>query len=251
MGIFDYFKNYKENSRRSSLRKNIACLSNKHQLTENRYAAAEALGKEGTDVAIAGLLRRYDFTYENSIKDKAEKEYVANLIEGFGDRAILIVKEYIQKGTNIAWPLKILDKLISKREVLDFLLSNLSLEDATFRENILEKRLDILNYLAEFKDKEIVRKVIAFLSDEEEEVRFRAIEVLGEQGDEDAKDPIVKLLVDENESSRIKMKIFDVLLNHNWSVAGYRKTVEEILPQGYYLTRDGTIKIRGNVSGEI
>jgi len=247
MGLIDFIKGYKERNRIGSLRRNISKLSNKHQLSENRYAAAESLYNNGSNEAIAGLLKRFNFTYENSIKDKAEKEYVSKLILNFGERAIPFIKNYIKNEANISWPLQILDELIPKNEILNFLLSLLNDEDATFKESVLEKRLDLLNYLSEFKDREIVEKVISFLSDEEEEVRFKAIEVLGKQGDSSAKDHVLKLLADDSESIRIKMKIFEVLLITEWPVSGFRKKVEEILPEGYYLTREGIVKIRGNV----
>jgi len=247
MGLGNFFKNYKEKRRKGAVRKNIARISNKHQLSENRYAAAEGLYNDGSDEALAGLLQRFNFTYDNSIKDKSEKEYITKLILKEGKRMIPLVKDYICRFENIAWPLKILGQLINKEEVLGFLLSVTSDEDSTFKEDVLEKRLDLMNYLAEFKDEAIVDKVISFLKDEEEEVRFKAIEVLGKQGDEKAREPILELYVSEEESMRIKMKVLEVFIETNWSVAGFRKKVEELLPEGYYLTRDGTIKLRGNV----
>lgn len=247
MGIKELITKYRAKSKASGIRKNIARLADKHQLSENRYAAAEALSNDGSDAAIKGLLQRFNFTYDNSIKDKGEKEYVTRLVLGYGERSIPFIKEYIYKEENIAWPLKILGQLIHRDQVLKFLLTVLNDEDSTFKESVLEKRLDLLNYLAEFKDKEIVDKVISFLTDEEEEVRFKAIEVLGKQGDERAREPILKLFVDENESMRIRMKILEVFLATEWSVSGFRSKVEEMLPEGYYLTKDGVVKIRGNV----
>ena len=247
MGLKEFLKNYKEKRRIASIGKNTSRISDKHQLSENRYAAAETLFKDGSDDAIRGLLRRFDCTYDNSIKDKAEKEYVQKLILSFNGRAIPLIKEYIRERENIAWPLRILERLIPKNEVLNFLLSVLSDEDATFKENILEKRLDVLNYLAEFKDPEIVKRVVGFLFDDEEEVRFRAIEVLGEQADESARDELIKMLLSQQESPRIKMRILEVIMQVGWSVSGFRKKVEDILPDGYYLTREGKIKVRGNV----
>lgn len=246
MGLKDFISNYKEKRRASSLKRNISRLANKHQLSENRYAAAEWLHSDGSDEAIAGLLKRFGFTYDNSIKDKAEKEYVTKIILSFGERAVPAIKDYINRHENIAWPLRILEKLIPKEDILEFLLSILSEEDATFKDDILEKRLDLLNYLAEFKDPRIVKKTVSFLKDEDEEVRFRAIEVLGEQGDEIAKEPLIEILINDEESARVKMRILEVIMGAGWTVSGFKKKVEETLPEGYYLTREGKIKVRGD-----
>ncbi len=239
---------YREKRRVSAVQKSIKKISDKHQLTENRYAAADFLVHDGSDEAVAGLLHRFDFTYDNSIKDKSEKEYVAKLLINFGERAVPFVKEYINKAENIAWPLKILGQLIKKDDILAFLLSMLNDEDSTFNEDVLEKRLDLLNYLVEFKNTEIVKKVIVFLGDDEEEVRYRAIEVLGEQGDVIARDPLVEIMVNEEESMRIKMRILEIFIQNQWTVSGHKKQIEEMLPEGFYLTREGKIKVRGNAT---
>ena len=78
----------------------------------------------------------------------------------------------------------------------------------------------------------------------DDEVRFATVEALDEVGEMDAREPLLAALTnDEEDSVRVKHRILEALQKNGWEVKGFRKAVEELLPDGWFLDRAGKIKI--------
>lgn len=245
MALFDFLKNFREGSKERKLLKAIKRVSDKNQNSENRNAAIDYLTQKGSDEAIAGLIGRFNFNFDKTIVDKEEKERVSDILLEFGEKSVPQLKEYIQKSYSIAWPIKILAKLINHDELVDFLIGMLSTEELLFDEKELEKRIDLLGHIAEFKSDKITEKVITLLSNDDDRVVLKAIEIIEKQDDQKAREPLLNILTNENIPNRIKARIIDAFVKLSWDVRGFRNKVEALLPKGHYLNREGQIRIRG------
>src|SRR3989338_6198047 len=143
----DFFQRWSKQRERSKLSKSIRTISNKHTLAENRLAAMDRLESIGSEDALCGLLARYNFTIsDKSIQDLEEKERVESILIEFGERAVPALKRFIESSTSIAWPVRILKKLISEDSLIHFLLGRVSTEEIVFNERLLDKNVELLNH---------------------------------------------------------------------------------------------------------
>src|SRR5436853_768952 len=76
VGIFDFLSGGKG----GAVQKTVARANNKNAQSVDRFRALEQLRDDGSDEAIAGLLRRFSFNYDKSIEDEQEKEWVHDTI---------------------------------------------------------------------------------------------------------------------------------------------------------------------------
>jgi HEAT repeat protein len=242
--MLNFIKKFKENSEQNKLKKQIKRAQDKIATTETRYAAFDTLKKIGTTAAILGLIGRFAFNYDKSIVDKEEKEYVLNILIDFNARAIEPLKQFIQNNYTIGWPAQTLSKLIPEKELLDYLILQISTEEYLFDEKENDKRLELLNLVANYKNELLIEKAIKLLSDEDDRVKLKVIEILETQKDEKAREPLLNMLTDNNMPIRLKTRIFEAFTKTDWTVSGFRKKVEEILPQGYYINKEGQIRLR-------
>ena len=76
--------------------------------------------------------------------------------------------------------------------------------------------------------------LLPFLGDHDETVRFVTVESLFKQGDEQAREPLLELLLyEEEESLRIKNRIIEGFAEVGWRVKGFRGTVEKLMAQSF------------------
>ncbi len=241
-----FFKKFIENRKKRKLESAIEKIANKNTTQDSRQAAIEYLSKQSGFEVIYGLLQRYNYTIDKSIVDNDEKEKVLEYVLAFEKEAIRPVQDYIIKNETIAWPLRILRKLVSEGEYIQFLVDNLKTEETLFDHKAEEKKVDILHHFEEFKNDSVFQKVRLLLNDHDERIRLAALSVLEKQENESIREELLEILIKPEESKRITAKIIDIFKHTNWGVLGYRKSVEEMLPDGFYVTKEGLIRERGN-----
>lgn len=209
---------------------------------EDRERAALQLADIGTPDAIRVLLMRFTFTTEKATADADEKQLVHDLIEEKGEDAVPLIREFIEKQTEVAWAVRTLRSIQSSEEVSAFVFDYL--RENTSEDEDPRKLAEMIKTLRKVTDEGVVEVVAPLLDDYDDEVRFAAIETLQDCGNAAAREPLLERLVSEHEDSmRVKMRILEALEVNGWEVKGYRKAVEELLPEGWYLDRAGHIKI--------
>lgn len=209
---------------------------------EDRERAALQLADIGTDDAVRILLQRFTFTTEKATADQDEKHLIVELLEDIGEKAAPVVREYIEKQIEVAWAVRALRKMQSSEEVNGFIFDYL--DGATSEDEEPRKLAEMIKALRKVQDARTVKVVAPLLEDYDDEVRFAAIETLQDAGQAEAREPMLERLVsDEEDSMRVKLRILEALESNGWEVKGYRKAVEEMLPEGWYLDRAGHIKI--------
>ena len=236
-------------------RNRIASLSKKLQQkfgqTEDRMTAARALAEVGGAEAWRGLLKRFTISVDNRLHDQDEKKDVSEMLVEGGAPVIPLIQEFLGKETELTWALRTLSELVGREQWATIVLETLEGHDSENTDP--EKLSQILLALHENPDPRVAPAVTRLLADLDDTIRFAAIETLaslpnlaekqGERQGEDARAALLSALTKpEEESQRVIHRILEVFRDKGWEVKGFRKSVEERLPEGWYLDRSGRIK---------
>ena len=267
MGIFDFFS-----GKGSSIGKTVAKATNKDAQSVDRFHALEVLRDDGSSEAIAGLLKRFTFVYSKSIDDEQEKQWAHDALvemasqtpereagesdESFAarqseheNRRATILQEVEQAVVNfdtIAWPLKLLEHVASRDATRSVLEKVIAANDNEYVRDP-SRKIQMIDFLGEFSDPRSARALLAYLEDVDEGVRYHAVEALLHQKNEEvAREPLLKLLINEaEESRRIKIRILDGLAELGWVTHGYKGTVEKLceeIGRGHAIDNKGRIR---------
>lgn len=232
MGLFDFLSGGEE----AQLRRHAKRMTNINAQTEDRQASAQWLAENGSDPAILGLLGRFTWTFENGMKDSAEKKLVYDLLLDLGPKVCEPVREWMKKNANIAQPLRLLEHFEGKDGVVKVLLEMLARENDPFK---TEKKRQILIKLAEYKHPAIVPAVVPVLKDFDEGVRYGAAEVLLAQDDPSVAGPLAERLADrEEDSGRLRGRVAECFHQRRWSLGEHAAAVAANAPRGWQVQGD-------------
>ncbi len=228
-------------------RNKIASLTKKVQQkygqTDDRRAAMEALRKIGDAEAIAGLLKRFSKSVDNKLHDQDEKSECSDILVEFGaDKVLAPLKEYLERETEVTWALRTAKRLLPKDQWVALVLETLG--DSTSEDTDPEKLCQILTVVHDVDDPRVPPAISRCLMDLDDTVRFASIEALASMpNSEAAREELLHALTrPEEDSQRVRHRIVEVFKERGWEVKGFRKAVEERLPEGYYLDRSGRVK---------
>jgi len=221
-------------------------LCEKYGQNSERYAAADELAEINTEDALYGLLQRFNIQTPQIIEDEEEKQYIFELILQRGEIAVPAIHRYIKEKENLAFPLQLLTRIAGAQKTKHFLLEMLR-DYMPEYDRVPEKKIDIIQALGEFKDQEIVDSLLPFLQDPQDDVVISAIDIVSKykEHEDQIRTLLLELFVDDEEKPRIKRHILETMKELHWKVAGYRKKVQNIIKEPYYLDKKGFIKRKG------
>ena len=209
--------------------------------TEDRLGAVNALRDMGTEDAYRALLKRFSATTDNKLHDQDEKKYVSDLLVEIGPEIIPLLTEFVSRETEVTWAFRTLRRIEGQERWIGHVLD--ALGSSTSEDTDPEKIEQLLNVLHDQKDPRVAPAISRYLTDLDDTVRFAAVEALATLGDEIARLPLLEALTKaDEESARVVHRIIEVFREQGWEVKGFRKTVEERLPEDYYLDRSGRVK---------
>ena len=241
MGLFDFL------GAGGSLKRAVAKANNKDAQSVDRWKALETLRDDGSDEAIAGLLRRFSFVYDKTIEDEQEKTWVHDTLVGLGERVLPELEKSLLSADTISWQLRVLKDVANHEQTWAILEKVIAKNDAEYVRDP-SKKVQLITFLGEeFLDPRAARALVQYLEDMDETVRFNTVEALLHQKDEEAaREPLLKLLVNEKEESRrIKIRILDGFAEVGWNTHGYKGTVEKLCEEiGRGHSIDGKGRIR-------
>jgi len=221
VGLFDFIKNLGGNPE-ARIQRASDLAKNPKAIREDRWAAIEMLAESvvDTEKAVGGLLPRFEFSLENGIADTREKEKAMAGIIRHGEAALPIVLGHLKQTTRIAWPIKILKSLgRGDQHMVDCLLGALDYADVSFDQAKTDRNYDILCHLADYKHSGLKDRIVHFLSDPDERVRYAATEDLMEQDLAEVGDILENLMRDENpDNSRIRQAVIRKYIEQNWPI---------------------------------
>lgn len=222
-------------------------LREKYSQGYERVAAAEELDTIPGDEAIFLLLGRFDVLVPKISEDEEERRYVCDLIRAKGATAVPAILRFIREKENLVYPLRLLAEIVGRDEARRMILDILTNEYSPEYDRAPHKKMAIIQALAEDRGEAVVTALMPFLRDPNDDVVISAAEVLAAQpeAEEAVRGVFLDLLTEEEEKPRIKRKIAELFKDHRWKVTGYRKKVEDILPEGFYLDKKGFVKQLG------
>ena len=201
-------------SKERALQKTIEKAINKLAQQADRWAALEKLRDDGTDEALYGLCKRFGITSLKGVEDEQEKSWVVDVLVEKGGAAIAPTVRYIKHADQIAFPLKVVERVADHDKVLQIVDEILATEPPGYV-RMPDRRIDLIKWFGEGKgvtDDELIPRVTPYVTDFDENVRFTAIDALSTREPKKIAKPLIDaLLRPEEESGRIRRAIVEVL----------------------------------------
>jgi hypothetical protein len=201
-------------SKEKALSKTIEKATNKLSQQVDRWGALERLKEDGSEEALLGLCKRFGITSTKGVEDEAEKNWVVDTLVGFGPPALPPLIRYMAKAEQLAFPLRVLERIATREKVLEVTDSLFASEPPGYV-RMPERRIDLIRWFTEWKpatDDEVVTRLSPYVVDFDENSRFTAIEGMAGRDPAKIAPPLIAALVrPEEESGRIKRTIVEVL----------------------------------------
>jgi HEAT repeat protein len=248
MGLFDFMKKKKGSATDDgvswSLKRRIKKAHNKYTPAEERQAALQGLAEDGSRPAIEALIKRFTFYVEPLTKDEREREYVYDVLLGFGKEIVPLIINNIRESDSIQWQLRLYHDLANEEEVLSTLLEIIEGYDTEYEKNP-QRKIQIIAALGEWKSERVASVLLRFLEDVDEEVRYQTVQSLLNQDASLVRDRLMEVAM-QDESNRIRDFVIDGFIDGGVSIKGYpsRKQFEELLGQDMAVDKQGVIKRR-------
>lgn len=228
-----------------ALRNHIKAATNKDAQHEDRFRALEKLHEDGSEAAIYALLSRFGFVYDKTISDEAEKEYVFEVLCNLPpERALPPLRRYLQRAESIAWPLRILDRVVELDQRVE-VLGELCEQNPPDYVRDPSKKVQLVHHCGDEKDPRVAMLLAPYLADIDEGVRFAAAEALLRLAHEPTREALVAALVrPEEESLRLRRRISEGLAQLRWDLGAQAEAAAAVLPdevkaEGGRLVRKG------------
>lgn len=218
-------------------------VENKYGQPEDRRAAIRQLAEMGTTDAVRGLLRRFTFRIEQTIGDEEEKQMVFEEVVRLGPVSVPALLEFLERENSPFWPTRALREIVGDQETVTRLLEIIDRIEAIFDRDI-ERKVELVSNLREFQDDRVKERLLAFLQDENEELRVHALEGLAERNAEEMTDVLVERLLDENETQRVKTTVLNLLIDRRWKVKRHKEAIRKVIPQTFWIDDVGVIHRR-------
>ncbi|MBN2055563.1 HEAT repeat domain-containing protein [bacterium] len=246
MAFWDIFKQRDAGGLSRPVRRNLSRLTNKWIDAAERYNAMDRLLEMGSDEGYGAALKRFTFLIDNTIKDNEEKRYLYDRLKEIGGDVVEPIIAFMKVEDEISWPLKALSALVDEDKLTATLITLLTALDPVYsRRN--SKKVILLDMLKERPNPEVYQAVEPFLEDTDDDVRIKAIETVAHEEYRSALlDKLVKMMVDEGDRPRIRIKAAEELARLGWEVRGVegygKERIEESLPAGFRL--DGKFHLK-------
>jgi HEAT repeat protein len=230
MGFFDLLS--KEGRQKSALEGAVKKVQDKYGQSADRYGAMERLKEIGSEDAFAGLCKRWDMDCDKTIENEEEKQWVVDTMTALGDRAIEPIRRFLRSSARVSYGLRVLEQIAPEDKVLAIVDEVLAKEEPGYTRDP-SKRQQLITWLGQWTGPaaEVAKRVVPYLADFDQEVRFAAVEALASHLDEaSSRAPLLDaLLRPEEESRRIKIRAAEVLAQAGWTVTDRKEEVQKLL----------------------
>jgi HEAT repeat protein len=242
--VFGLFSNKEKN-----LKRTIDRATNKLSQQADRWGALEALKKDGSDEALAGLCKRWSITSQKAIEDEQEKAWVVDVLVANGAGSLGPLVAYMKTAETLSYALRALEKIGDHDKILEIADELFATEQPGYV-RMPDRRIDILRWFGEWKgatDDERVSRLTPYVTDFDENSRFAAIDGMASAEPEKIVEPLVTALTrPDEESGRIKRHIVEILAKAKAPLGDKAAAVTAVLtgPLGAYRVDGGVIKQR-------
>ena len=246
MGIFEFLSSERRHQRKVDAR--VRRANNKHTPKDYRQIALQEVidfAKAGDEAALCGLIQRFSVNAEPSIEDEKEKEWVNGALVDIGRSAIPAISRALRSAESVNWLQRVLRAIVTPDEYREELLSVLADFDTEYERNP-DRKMQTIMALADVEEAGVAQALMRFLEDVDETVRFQTVVALAKIGDEAAREPMLKVLCDD-ESLRVRNEVIEAFAVLGWSTTGFKKKIDELLPRGYRHDKSGKIVKLGSI----
>ncbi len=242
MGLFDFLGGGSPADKALKLKQKV---TQKYGDPATRQKAIDQLGELGTPEAVAVLLHRFTFAVDPGTTDADEKDIVFNQIVSVGKDAVVPIRDFLRRQDQASsWMLKLLDAILPANEVLELVCEELDKIGGSYTRDP-EKKIVMLHYLEGKQSPKIAEIALKVLEDMADDVKLAVLKVLAPLKYEPAREPLLKLLTDEETGKRVQTAALNAIADSQFTVQGYREKVEARLPQGWFVDKSGAVKKRG------
>ena len=219
-------------SKEKALQRTIERATNKLAQQGYRWAAMEQLHKDGSEPALFGLCKRFSVTSMKGVEDEQEKNWVVDVLVGFGIEALPPVTRYLKGAPQLAFALKVIERIASPAQALAVVDEVLANEEPGYTRDP-ERRLDIIRWLAEQEQiaaADRVTRCAPYLKDFDQNVRCAAADAVAPHDAALIGDALlVAFLRPEEESGRFRRRIAEILAEKKIPLAGKGPAVAPLL----------------------
>ncbi|HEX3765807.1 MAG TPA: hypothetical protein VHW23_44225 [Kofleriaceae bacterium] len=237
-------------SKEKTLQRTIEKATNKLAQQPDRWAALEKLKEDGSEPALVGMCRRFAITSMKGVEDEQEKLWVVDTLTTIGGAALAPLVRYMKSAEQLAFPLKVLERIASRDQALEVVDGLLATEPPGYV-RMPERRIDLLRWFGEWKpatDDELISRLTPYVTDFDENVRFTAIDGMASRDPARIAPPLIAALIrPEEESGRIKRAICEVLERTKAPLGDHAATVAAALTgplADVFKVDGGTVKKR-------
>ena len=234
-------------SKEKSLQRTIERATNKLAQQGDRWAAMEQLQKDGSEGALFGLCKRFGVTSMKQVEDEQEKNWAVDVLVGVGPAALPPVTRYIKGAPQLAFALKVIERIATNEEILGIVDEVLATEEPGYTRDP-ERRLDLLRWLAELEKlpaAERVKRLAPYLKDFDQNVRCAVADALASHDPTMIGDALLDaFLRPEEESGRFRRRIAEILADKQIPLHGKGAEVAPLLTgpaAGFAVTGDRLI----------
>src|SRR5262249_32325371 len=209
-----------------------------------RIEAAEKLADLGTREATYALLKRFTISSKVITQDIEEKRMVVDFLVEKGRDAVDPILAFLQAYHQVEWPVQALTRILPQDEwapQLVEVLQNVAQNPFTSPEH----RTSLIKAMQGHVTPEIAETLKKSLEDDDDDVRIAAIQAIAEVG-ENVRESLLQSFIESSDRPRIRIAVAELFADHDWPVKGYRPTIEQNLPEGFYVTAQ--VMIRRKVS---
>jgi HEAT repeat protein len=242
MGFFDSLFGPPKTATPSAIATQVKALQQRHGDPSFRYQAADVLAGWATPEAIFALLERFTVTVASETSDEAEKNYVGELItDKIGKAAVEPIEKFLNTHENVAWPLRLLEKLVTPEECRERTLRVLGKLDTHF-DRLPERKVEMLHFLvSQAEHAEVADAAHRFLEDTDDRVRIAAIELLKHAGRPEDVAAMAECFATSPDRPRVLAALAEALAGKAGLFAGRAEEIQKLVPAGYSLSPEGTL----------
>jgi HEAT repeat protein len=243
MGFLDSLFGPPKTANPRAIESQVKALTQRHGDPSFRYQAADTLAGWGTPEAIEALLERFTVNVASETSDEAEKDHVASLVsDKLGRDAVEPIEKFLRTHEQVAWPLRLLAKIVPPEEFRERTLRVLNKLDTHF-DRLPDRKVEMLHFLVEHAGHpEVADAAQRFLEDTDDRVRNAAVEVLKASGRDADVAAMAQCFAESPDRPRVLAALCEALAGRKGALAAHASTVATFIPAGYALQPDGTLQ---------
>jgi len=225
------------------IRRALKQVTQTHGDSSTRVGAMERLAAWKTPEAATALLRRFTVLVPQETMDLEEKQYTVRLLTDMGRSAVEPILNFLGVEPEVTWPVRALREILPLDEYITALKGLLERLGSGYT-RWPEAKVVLIEHLPDEALAQVRKTLVGFLQDEDDDVCIAAATCLARGGDDEIRERLIEIFLSAEFRPRVRGRILEIFCDKEWAVKGYRKKVEEVIQEPFYLTAKGTVKRR-------